>query len=119
MIQVATFNLSLVSLFAISLFVQADEKKQSDDGFVSLFDGKTLNGWSGAKDAYGVENGNIVCVKGTAGNLLTEKEYADFVIRFEFKLTDGANNGLGIRSMAFSPRRKSSSSRSENGTLKK
>ena len=97
MIQVATFNLSLASLFAISLFAHADDKKQSEDGFVSLFDGKTLNGWNGAKDAYAVENGNIVCVKGTAGNLLTEKEYADFVIRFEFKLTDGANNGLGIR----------------------
>lgn len=67
------------------------------DGFVSLFDGKSLAGWTGAKEAYGVEGGVIVCKKGTAGNLLTEKEYSDFVIRFEFKLTEGANNGLGIR----------------------
>lgn len=69
----------------------------AQDGFVSLFDGKTLAGWTGATDAYLVENGAIVCKMGTAGNLLTEKEYDDFVIRFEFKLTDGANNGLGIR----------------------
>ena len=34
---------------------------------------------------------------GTSGNLLTEKDYSDFVIRFEFKLAEGANNGLGIR----------------------
>lgn len=77
--------------------LSADDKKPSDEGFVSLFDGKTLNGWIGAKDAYKVEEGAIVCVQGTAGNLLTEKEYADFVVRFEFKLTAGANNGLGIR----------------------
>ena len=31
------------------------------------------------------------------GNLYTEKEYADFIYRFEFQLTPGANNGLGIR----------------------
>jgi len=39
----------------------------------------------------------IFCAKGGGGNLLTEKEYADFVLRFEFKLEPGANNGLGIR----------------------
>ena len=31
------------------------------------------------------------------GNLYTEKEYSDFIFRFEFQLTPGANNGLGIR----------------------
>ena len=40
----------------------------------------------------------IVCLKdGKGGNLYTEKEYANFVFRFEFKLTPGANNGIGIR----------------------
>jgi hypothetical protein len=33
----------------------------------------------------------------SGGNLYTQKEYADFIFRFEFKLTPGANNGLGIR----------------------
>lgn len=70
--------------------------KESD--FTPLFDGKTLKGWVGAKQAYRVEDGAIVCVKGTAGNLFTEKEYANFVLRFEFLLTPGANNGLGVRS---------------------
>jgi hypothetical protein len=73
------------------------QEKPAEDGFVSLFDGRTLDGWIGAKDAYRVENGTIVCVAGTAGNLLTEKEYRDFVFRFEFRLSSGANNGLGIR----------------------
>ena len=34
---------------------------------------------------------------GSGGNLYTEKEYADFIFRFEFLLTPAANNGLGIR----------------------
>lgn len=68
-----------------------------ESGFVSLFDGKTLAGWTGATDAYKVEGGAIVCVAGTIGNLLTERQYADFVLRFEFKLTAAANNGLGVR----------------------
>ncbi len=71
--------------------------KERADGWILLFDGKTLAGWTGAKDAYKVEDSAIVCVQGTAGNLLTEKEFSDFVVRFEFKLTAGANNGLGIR----------------------
>ena len=94
-----TCRLVTVTLLALAAFVPAtaQDKKPSEEGFVSLFDGKTLNGWTGAKEAYKVEDAAIVCVTGTAGNLLTEKEYADFIIRFEFKLTDGANNGLGIR----------------------
>jgi hypothetical protein len=68
-----------------------------EEGFVALFDGKTLDGWAGQKDAYAVEDGLLVCKTGAAGNLLTEKEYTDFILRFEFKLTAGANNGLGVR----------------------
>lgn len=77
--------------------VAAGETKPAADGFVPLFDGKSLAGWTGAKDAYGVEDGAIVCKPGTSGNLFTEKEYGDFTFRFEFKLTEGANNGIGIR----------------------
>lgn len=74
--------------------VSAAEKEQ---GFEPLFDGKTLKGWTGATDGYFVEDGAIVCQPGGGGNLYTKGEYGDFVLRFEFKLTPGANNGLGIR----------------------
>lgn len=80
-----------------STLLAADAPFVPDSGFVSLFDGKTLAGWKGAEGAYAIEDGNLVAVAGGKGNLLTEKEYADFTIRFEFKLTAGANNGLGIR----------------------
>jgi hypothetical protein len=68
-----------------------------EEGFVSLVDGKSLAGWIGALDAYRVEDGKLVCLEGTAGNLLTEGEYRDFLFRFEFRLSPGANNGLGVR----------------------
>jgi hypothetical protein len=73
----------------------------AESGFTTLFDGKTLNGWKLVKkkgEGYQVKDGVICSVKGEAANLFTEKEYADFVLRFEFKLEDGSNNGLGIRS---------------------
>ena len=82
---------------ALVLANRSDAAEPAGDGFVSLFDGKSLAGWTGAKEAYAVEDGALVCKTGTSGNLLSEKEYSDFVIRFEFKLSDGANNGLGIR----------------------
>jgi hypothetical protein len=58
---------------------------------VSLFNGKDLAGWRKAN--YVVEDGAIVC-KG--GNLVTEKEYSNYVFEFEFLLPPGGNNGLGI-----------------------
>ena len=68
-----------------------------EEGFQPLFDGKTLDGWIGATKNYTIEDGTLVCPKGKGGKLLTADEYADFVLRFEFQLTPGANNGLGIR----------------------
>jgi hypothetical protein len=65
------------------------------EGFVPLFNGKDLTGWVGDTKGYIVENGAIGCKPG--GNLYTEGEYGDFAVKFEFKLTPGANNGLGIR----------------------
>jgi len=58
---------------------------------VSLFNGKDLSGWRKAN--YVVEDGTIVC-KG--GNLVSKKEYSNYVFEFEFLLPPGGNNGLGI-----------------------
>jgi hypothetical protein len=69
--------------------------KEAKDGFVSLFDGKTLNGWQGDVKGYAAENGAMVCKPG--GNIFTAKQYANFVLRFEFKLPPAGNNGVGIR----------------------
>lgn len=71
-----------------------------ESGFIPLFDGNTLDGWKlvgKSGNGYAVTNGAIYCSTGESGNLSTEKEYSDFVLRFEFKLSAGANNGIGIR----------------------
>lgn len=85
----------LLALCAIAAFAAGEP------GFHPLFDGKTLDGWKlvgGHGPGYVVaEGGRIVCPKEGGGNLFTEKEYANFVFRFEFLLTPGANNGIGIR----------------------
>lgn len=72
---------------------------EKTEGFTALFNGKDLSGWIGDKVSYVAEDGMIVIKpdKGSGGNLFTANEYGDFVFRFEFQLTPGANNGLGIR----------------------
>ena len=81
----------------------------SENEFEPLFDGHSLKGWvlnNPRGDGYGVTNvvtegitnAVIFCAKGGGGNLLTEKEYGDFVLRFDFRLRDGSNNGLAFRS---------------------
>ena len=87
---------SLTTL-ALLLPLLAPTLSHAADEFQPLFDGKTLTGWQGATDGYFVEDNSIVCDPKKGGFLYTDKEYANFVIKFEFKLTEGANNGLGIR----------------------
>ena len=90
--QASLFIASLMLCSAVSL-----PAAEVEEGFTPIFDGKTLDGWVGATNGYKVEDGNIVCDPHTGGNLYTEKEYANFVLRFDFKLPAGANNGLAIR----------------------
>jgi HEAT repeat protein len=73
--------------------------EEKAEGFVALFNGRNLDNWVGNKKSYIAED-ELIVVKpsdGSGGNLYTEKEYADFIFRFEFLLTPAANNGLGIR----------------------
>ncbi len=73
-------------------------EKQKSKGFVSLFNGKNMTGWTGNTEGYTAEDGKIVLhPERGSGNLYTVDEYGDFIFRFEFKLTPGANNGLAIR----------------------
>jgi HEAT repeat protein len=73
--------------------------EERSEGFVALFNGKNLDNWVGNKQSYAAEDGMIVIkpVDDSGGNLYTDKEYSDFIFRFEFQLTPAANNGLGIR----------------------
>lgn len=75
----------------------AELASHGNEGFKSLFNGSDLAGWTGATNSYEVVDGAIMCKKGTGGNLLTENQYSDFVVRLEFQLPPGGNNGLAIR----------------------
>ena len=78
-------------------YTLSDEEKS--DNFEVLFDGTNMHNWTGNTKDYIIENGNLVIYPSDShgGNLYTKKEYDNFVFRFEFQLTPGANNGLGIR----------------------
>lgn len=79
---------------------QTDLYAGKDEGFVYLFDGKTLDGWTNIikfGPPYYVTNGVIACTADSGNDLVTEKSFSDFILRMDFKLTHGANNGVGIR----------------------
>jgi hypothetical protein len=81
----------------------ASEKR---DGWALLFDGKTTTGWRGAyADAFPakgwtVEDGMLTIQQSDGsesqsfGDIVTVAEYADFDLRFDFRLSEGANSGV-------------------------
>ena len=80
-----------------------DEKK---NGWEMLWDGKTSNGWRGAKleefpdKGWVIENGILTIMESdgkesaAAGDIVTKKLYQDFELKVDFKLTKGANSGI-------------------------
>ena len=93
--------LAVVLLGSISLSPNAfAQPPATEKGFTALFDGKSTQGWTlvdGHGPGYIVKDGVLVCPADGGGNLLTAKEYANFIFRFEFKTEPGGNNGVGIR----------------------
>lgn len=85
---------AILILFCVNANGQKNEKK-----FEILFNGSNLDKWVGNKTGYVIKDGVLALHPGNngKGNLYTVKEYGDFELRFEFKLTPGANNGIGIR----------------------
>ncbi len=93
-------DLAFRNIFAKELDLEEVKLSSEEEaaGFKLLFNGKNLDNWIGNKVDYLAEDGLLVVSprEGAHGNLFTEKEYSDFIFRFEFQLTPGANNGLGI-----------------------
>jgi hypothetical protein len=90
----------VVSLLALAIAAPAIG---ADKDFVSLFDGKTLNGWiqRGGKAKYEVVDGTIkgtTVIKEPNSFLCTDRDYGDFILEVEFKVDDGLNSGIQIRS---------------------
>jgi hypothetical protein len=78
-----------------------------ETGFTALFNGTDLHGWQGDTVGYQAINGTISVAPGAVdpgaegntspGFLYTTGQWDNFELRFEFKLTPGANNGLALR----------------------
>ena len=82
---------------------QSGAKEEKDD-WVELFNGEDLSGWTVEGDAkWAVEDGVLVGrqgANGAAGDLFTEKEYADFAVVVEYKVQWPANSGIWFRYQA-------------------
>lgn len=80
----------------------APKAEPDAEGFIPLFDGKTIAGWrkAGGGATYWVEDGCIVGKVGPGSNtfLCTEKEFGDFILKVEAKFDVPGNSGIQIRS---------------------
>ena len=82
--------------------IPADEatrilSEKDDASFAAVFNGRDFTGWAGPLDNYEIVDGAIHCKPKKGGTIYTAKEYADFVVRLEFRLPPAGNNGLAIR----------------------
>ena len=77
------------------------EAASQDTGWTTLFDGKSLDGWSQVGESnWRVEDGAIVVDKmpgKDAGYLVSKDSYKNFVVRVEFWPSDDANSGIYFR----------------------
>ena len=84
----------------LTLFLLMGLAEMALGNWVKLSGGEDLSGWMGGEgqtevEGYVLKDGVISSQPGCV-NLKSAKEYEDFILEFEFKLTAGANNGLGI-----------------------
>ncbi|MBX6312744.1 MAG: DUF1080 domain-containing protein [Isosphaeraceae bacterium] len=94
---------ALAVLIAALGWMGAAAATAEDSGFVPLFDGQTLDGWrrfGGKAETWRVEDGRLVCLGEGGGWLGTDRPYADFTLRLEFRLSPGSNSGIYLRAPA-------------------
>lgn len=73
-------------------------EEELEEGWISLFDGQTLYGWTPGSEAdWHVEEGAIVVTRGKAGLLGTTTEFADYVLKAEFRSPRNTNSGIFLR----------------------
>jgi hypothetical protein len=86
-----------MSKVALMLLTSLEVIAESPSGFVQVFNGRDLSGWTGATHAAVVQDGVLVWQADMSGTLYWNEDLRNFQARLEFKLPPGGNNGLAIR----------------------
>jgi hypothetical protein len=96
--------LAAALLLTIGSLVTSAQAAPPDEGFKSLFDGRTLDGWrTGPDNAWVVEDASISLKREFDGRehnrdyIWTEEKYGNFVLELEFKVPERANSGVFLR----------------------
>jgi hypothetical protein len=81
--------------------ISTDKDHSDDSSFTSIFDGKTLDGWKMAGDGrFVIVESDVALQSDKGGGLLwyAEKEYKNFILKLEWKVSDeGDNSGVFVR----------------------
>jgi len=74
-------------------------EKEKKEGWVSLFDGKTLTGWAATGNPKGwtVDDGCIFCAAQGGGYLYTLEQFENFILSVDFKIEKNVNSGIFVR----------------------
>jgi hypothetical protein len=99
----------IISLMIVNCFHVIGQSAKDKDGFIKIFNGKTLAGWEGDPTYWRVEKGSLVG-EITPSTLLKTNSFviwqggspADFEIKLEFKITKSGNSGINYRSSLLS-----------------
>lgn len=94
--------LSVIALVAFASCSSSNKIAGIDKGFTPIFDGKSLSGWhtygkTEAGEAWQVNEGTLYLntdLKEGRGDLVTDKEYENYHLKLEWKISEGANSGI-------------------------
>ena len=98
----------IICLFSLSIYAQDNTltEQEKREGWQLLWDGKTTDGWRGAKlnsfpaKGWVINNGILKVMKSgggesaNGGDIVTTRKYKNFIIKVDFKITEGANSGI-------------------------
>ena len=89
-------NTCISLLVALAVAAPALAQGDPEEGFVTLFDGRSLDGWEAA-DGFVVDDGTLLTRGAKAGDLYTTAEYGNVILRLDYMLSPVGNSGVFVR----------------------